>query len=74
MSYSNALDKDETSIVIRAVFDPDSQDWECREFDYLVTVVHVGYWRARYFNNLAEATAWGCDKLLELYAIVRDRE
>jgi hypothetical protein len=55
-------------IKIAEIFDPESVDWECREYNFLVSVQVQGHIRQRYFLELHDATEWACDKVLELIA------
>lgn len=55
-------------IQIQEIFDPESIDWECREYNFLVTVVVHGTIRQHYCLELHEATEWAYDKVLALRA------
>jgi hypothetical protein len=53
-------------ISVDLIFDPESIDWESREYNYLVTVEVAGHTRQKYFMDIHDATEWGYDTVLAL--------
>lgn len=66
--------RDRPLIKIEEIFDPESVDWEYREYEFLASVQVQGTIREKYFNDLHEATEWAYDKVLALRAKLENQQ
>lgn len=57
---------DSVKVTIRHCYDPEANELEYREYNYIARVEVVGQWREHYFEQFFEAVEWVKDVTLSL--------